>query len=154
MEKRGQYRQGIFFVVYRKKKDNVEYLILKRRLHWTGWEFPKAGLKIYERKDKVAAVVRELKEEAGGCEPIKILNFKAEGKYKYGGKIVGRPWIGQTYTLFAVEVKCPGRTVKIDKHEHSEYKWLGFEKAMEILTWPNQRKCLEIVHKKIKRKRS
>ena len=150
MEKRG-YRKGIFFVVYRKNKGKIEYLILNRKKHWKGWEFPKAGIKTWERAKKKAAVLRELKEEAGGCKAMKIIDMKSRGKYKYDHKMADRPWIGQTYALFAVETRCAGK-VRIDKHEHSNYKWLEFNKAIKILTWPNQRKCLRLVNKKIKKK--
>jgi 8-oxo-dGTP pyrophosphatase MutT (NUDIX family) len=146
-KKRGKYRKGIFFVVYRKKGKKVEYLVLKRRLHWKGWEFPKAGLKTWERGKRKEAVIRELKEEAGGCRIINIHDMKTRGKYEYDHKMADRPWIGQTYSLFAVEVRCAGK-VKIDKKEHSDYKWLDFKKTLEKLTWPNQKKCLKIVNKK------
>jgi len=45
--KKQKYRRGIFVVVYRRCDSNddesVEYLLLKRKLHWKGWEFCKAG---------------------------------------------------------------------------------------------------------------
>jgi len=97
------------------------------------------------------AVLRELKEEAGGCKPVKVIDMKTKGKYKYDHKMADRPWIGQTYSLFAVEViDC--KRIKFDKKEHSGYRWLGFDDAYEMLTWPNQKKCLKIVHKRIKTK--
>ena len=39
-----KYRPGIFIVTYRKNKGVIEYIILKRKMHWSGWEFPKGGL--------------------------------------------------------------------------------------------------------------
>lgn len=137
------YRKGVFFVLYRKNKDKVEYLVLHRKLHWRGWEFPKAGLEEGEKEKET--IKREIKEEAGGCVILNIKDLKIKGKYKYDRKMADRkPWEGQTYKLFSVKVKC--NRVKIDREEHDGYKWLNFEKAIGLLTWPNQRKCLKIVN--------
>jgi len=144
-EGKSEYRKGVFIVIYKKVNGRSEYLVLERKLHWKGWEFPKGGLKIWERGKEERAVLREVKEEAGGCRIVGIKRFDVSGKYKYSKKMSERPWTGQTYRLFAVEVKC-GR-LRIDRKEHSSYKWLGFEKAYRMLTWPNQKKCLKIVNK-------
>src|SRR3989344_1192122 len=93
-------RKGVFIIVYRKEKDKLSYLILKRKLHWKGWEFPKGGIEK-----------------------------------------------GETFSLYSVELK--NKKIEIDKHEHSDYQWLLFNKTIKKLTWPNQRRCLRIVDKKI-----
>jgi hypothetical protein len=40
-----KYRKAVFIVVYRRTKNifnkQNKLLILKRKLHWAGWEFPK-----------------------------------------------------------------------------------------------------------------
>ena len=54
-----KYRRGIFLVVYSLNDKKIKYLILKRKLHWKGWEFPKGGIKSNENMAK--AVRRELK---------------------------------------------------------------------------------------------
>ena len=47
-----KYRQGIFIVTYAKIGKRIEYLILKRKLHWSGWEFPKGGMETRESYKK------------------------------------------------------------------------------------------------------
>ncbi len=165
-----KYRKAVFIVTYAKErhrhtpnqvglkedfnkkslqraKNKISYLILKRKLHWKGWEFPKGGINFLEGKRK--AVKREVKEETG-LEILKIKKFNINGKYKYDKKYPDRPKIiGQTFSLYAVEVK-KGK-VKIDKKEHSDYKWLEFEKAIKKLTWPNQKKCIEVVNRELKK---
>ena len=42
--------------------------------------------------------------------------------------------------------------VKLDGFEHSDYKWMDFEKALKILKFSNQKKSLEIVNKWLKEK--
>jgi len=137
-----KYRQAVFIVVYAKIKDKIEYLILKRKLHWIGWEFPKGGIEKGESKEK--AVKRELKEETG-LIPLEIKDYKYFKKYKYR-KLPDRPeYIGQTYSLFSGEVKKA--RIKLDPREHSNHKWVNFNKAMKLLTWTNQKRCLKKVNK-------
>jgi 8-oxo-dGTP pyrophosphatase MutT (NUDIX family) len=143
--KRGKWRHAIFAVVY--SEDNgIKYLILKRKKHWIGWEFPKGKIEFLETKRM--AVRREVKEETG-LKILKIKKFNVKGLYHYKRKLKDRPkYIGQTYHLFAVKVEKGN--VKIDKREHSGFKWMKFENAEKIITWKNQKKCLRIVDKWIR----
>ncbi len=135
-----KYRKGVFIVAYKIIKNKPKYLLLKRKLHWKGWEFPKGGKE--PKESNLETIHRELKEETN-LNPIKINKHNLKGKYKYTNKIE-RPYIGQTFTLYSVKVQ--NQKVIIDKREHSSYKWLDFKKAREFLTWDNQKKSLEIVN--------
>jgi len=137
-----KYRKAVFVIAYVRNKKEVEYLVLKRKLHWVGWEFPKGGVEFFETKRQ--AVKREIKEETG-LSVLKIKRFCVKGKYRYDKEYPERKrYVGQSYVLYAVEVRK--KKVKIDKLEHSDYKWLDFRQAMKKITWPNQRKCLKIVN--------
>ena len=134
-------RHAIFAVVYSVKNKKVEYLILKRQKHWKGWEFTKGGIELFETRRM--AVQREVKEETG-LKILRIKRFNVGGIYKYKNKLKDRPGVvGQTYHLFAVEVKK--EKVSLDKKEHSGFKWMNFKEAEKKLTWENQKKCLKIV---------
>jgi len=147
MEKKikiNKYRPAIFIVVYHMNKHlkQLIYLILKRKKHWKGWEFPKGGVE--KGESEIKTLKREIKEECG-LNIIKIKRYGIGGKYKYPKNFKERPgFIGQTYSLYSVQVK-EGK-VKIDKREHSDFKWLDFNSAKKIITYNNQRKCLRIVH--------
>lgn len=136
-----KYRKSVFIVVYSKQGNKTDYLILKRKKHWRGWEFPKGGI---EKSEKIIdSVKREIVEETG-LKALKIKKFNVHGKYNYRKKFPDRPgFIGQTYSLFAVNVEK--EKVDIDEKEHSKYRWLDFKKAHEKLTFPNQKRCLRIV---------
>jgi 8-oxo-dGTP pyrophosphatase MutT (NUDIX family) len=141
-----KYRKIVFIVTYAKLKDKIYYLILKRKLHWKGWEFPKGGIDFPELKK--SAVKREILEETGN-KTLKIKKFNFSGKYKYKKKYPDRKdFIGQSFSLYSAEIKY-GK-VKIDKTEHSDYKWLLFEEAVKKLTFPNQKKSLKIVNEWLK----
>lgn len=139
-----KYRKAVFILAFRKEKP-TKYLLLKRKLHWKGWEFPKGGIK--NKENIIKAVIRELKEETGQ-KPLKIIKFNYKGKYRYDKLYKDRQGIsGQTFSLYAAEIK--NRKIKLDKKEHSAYKWLPFNKAIKLLTWKNQKKSLRIVNKEI-----
>ncbi len=139
-----KYRKAVFIVTYARTKEGIEYLLLKRKLHWKGWEFPKGGIK--QRESERKAVKREVEEETG-LKAFNIKKYNLKGKYKYDKVYADRKGImGQTWELYSVEVKKPAKgKIKFDKLEHSDYKWLDFKKAIRKLTWPNQKKCLKIV---------
>jgi len=143
-ENNKKYRKAIFGVVYSKNSyGKIEYLILKRKKHWRGWEFPKG--KIEKNETKRIAARREVKEETG-LKILKIKHFKEEGNYIYKKILWDRPGIiGLTYELFAVEVKKD--KPKLDPIEHNGYEWISFKDTHKKLTWPNQKRCLKIVNK-------
>jgi len=140
-----KYRKGVFFVVYAKnKKGNMEYLILKRQLHWIGWEFPKGGIE--KSETHLNTIKRELKEETG-LTPLNFRKFDVKGKFKYQDTLEDRPEkIGQTFeSLYAVEVNK--QNIKVDKIEHNDFRWVDFNSAKKLLTWENQKTSIETVHK-------
>ena len=140
-----KYRKAVFVVGYTKTgktKKDIEYILLKRKLHWKGWEFPKG--KIESGEPKIITAKRELREETGH-KAINVKKFNYSGKYIYNKKLTDRPEVvGQTFSLYAAEVKKG--EVKLDPKEHSGFKWVSFSKALKMLKWPNQRKSLRIVN--------
>ncbi len=134
------YRKAVFVVVY-SRKEGIKYLVLKRKKHWRGWEFPKGGIEEGESEEE--CVRREIKEEVG-LRILKLNQHDYSGKYSYRKKFNDRgEFAGQTFKLFSVEVEY-GK-IKIDENEHSTFEWIGFEEALKRLTWKNQKESLKIV---------
>jgi 8-oxo-dGTP pyrophosphatase MutT (NUDIX family) len=150
---KGKFRHAVFGVAYSiNTEDNnkIEYVILKRKKHWKGWEFPKGKIERFERKKTTAR--REVEEETR-LKVLKVKGFKKHGLYLYLKRLWDRPdKVGQTYNLFAVQVEKGDGKLKLDPIEHNGYKWLSFKEAYRILTWPNQKKCLKIVNNWLKKK--
>jgi len=142
-----KYRKAVFVLAYSKTTKGIEYLLLKRKLHWTGWEFAKG--KIEPGESKVNAAKRELKEETGHSA-LNVRKFNFSGKYYYHQVLPDRKGlIGQTFQLYASEVK-KGK-VNLDKKEHNSYKWVDFKTALKMLKWHNQKKSLKIVNNWLKK---
>ena len=154
MKKRGgggysykKYRRGVFCVVYTKKP--LLYLLLHRIWHWKGWEFCKGGVKGNEKLETTA--IREVKEETG-LDVINLKRFPVKGSFIYDPMTQRERKVkGFSYVLFACEVKR-GK-VKLEKKEHDGYVWAEFKKALKLLTWPERKKCLKIVHEWLKKKK-
>ena len=136
-----KYRRAVFVVVYSIENNKIKYLILKRKLHWKGWEFPKGGL---EKGEKIAEVVRREVKEETGLKPFSVKKFNFSGKYKYHKKFSDRKYFGgQSFVLYSAEVKRA--KVKVDAREHSRGKWASFSEAVRKVKFANQKKSLKIV---------
>jgi 8-oxo-dGTP pyrophosphatase MutT (NUDIX family) len=146
-----RYRKAVFILPYAKAKNGIEYLLLKRKLHWRGWEFAKG--KIEKGESKTQAAKRELKEETGHrALKGRVKKFNFSGRFKYHKLLHGRlGFIGQTFSLYAAEVK-KGK-VSLDRKEHNGYKWVPFSATLKMLKWPNQKKSLKMVNSWLKGKR-
>jgi 8-oxo-dGTP pyrophosphatase MutT (NUDIX family) len=141
-----KFRNAIFAVAYSKKGSKIRYLLLKRKKHWIGWEFPKGGIELFETKKM--AVKREIKEETG-LKILSIKKFHLSGKYRYKKEYPDRKGlIGQKFSLYAVEIE-KGK-VTIDKKEHSGFEWANFGKTIKKLTWNSQKRSLRIVDRWIR----
>lgn len=134
-------------VTYKIENGKPKFLILKRKLHWKGYEFPKGGIERFEFTKR--AIRREIFEETG-LAPIKIKSHGLKGKWTYEKEMKDRPmFMGQTWKLYSVLVH--DGEVKIDKNEHSSYEWLSYSVAMKKLTYENQKRCLKIVYDWLKK---
>ncbi len=152
MEKRKRLRKGVFVVVHRKGIffKNRKYLLLKRKLHWEGWEFPKGGIEKGEKA--LEAAKREIKEETDFDVDVEdIKKYDCKGEYLYEKELKDRPGvIGQTYELFSVEFPRFARAIKYDVREHTNFKWVSYKQAMKMLTWDNQKEALKLVEDSLK----
>jgi dihydroneopterin triphosphate diphosphatase len=121
-------------IVFRKKNNNYEFLLLRRTAERGGFWQPVTG-GIEEDETKLDAVKREVEEEIGVKNILKIIDeiysFILEGNNK-------------EEFVFGVEIGSNEKIV-LDKNvslEHEEYKWCKFEEALDLLKWKGNKEGL------------
>jgi dATP pyrophosphohydrolase len=127
--------------IYRNTEDGPIYLMLKRspgKYYEHLWQGV-AG-KIEKGETAVQTVVRELKEETGK-EPFNI--FVADHVASFYNAKYNHIFM---VPIFGIEVE--GSEVQLSE-EHSEYKWVPFEDALNLLTWKGQKEGLRTVHDEV-----
>lgn len=98
------------------------------------WGFPRGNLEGDETEKEAA--IREIKEETGIEDLEFISGFRETNEWYYKNK---GETIHKTASFFLAKTNT--RDVKLSS-EHSSYKWLNYDDAMERLTFKNTRKVL------------
>jgi dATP pyrophosphohydrolase len=127
--------------IYRNTGNGPLYLMLKRspgKYYEHLWQGV-AG-KIEKGETAVQTVVRELKEETGK-EPFII--FVADHIASFYNAKYNQIFM---VPIFGIEVE--GSEVQLSE-EHSEYKWVPFDEAVNLLTWKGQKEGLRTVHDEV-----
>ena len=112
-------------VVVRREGDDWMYLLLRAFNHW---DFPKGMVE--EGEEPLAAAIREVCEESTihDLEFAWGENTTQTGPYS-GGK-VARYYLAATRLS---DVSLPINPL-IGRAEHSEYRWVGFDEALELVS--------------------
>ncbi|MCH5170291.1 MAG: NUDIX domain-containing protein [Oscillospiraceae bacterium] len=135
-EKEGTYELDCIYetscgaVVYRIINGEVRFLLIKNKRS-LNWGFPKGHMERGE--DEHMTAYREVLEESG----IRI-EFLPDFRFKSEYSIQNR--IEKKVIIFLATTKDT-RTV-IQQEEIEEYLWLGFQKAMDVLRFPNDKQIL------------
>ena len=127
--------------IYRKTKDGVKYLILKRaktKMYEHLWQGV-AG-KIEKGEQSWQAAIRELKEETG-LGPLRIFVADHVSKFyeTHGDRVNLVP-------VFGVEVASD---IVLLSSEHSDFKWVDYDSACSYLVWEGQKKGITVVNEMI-----
>ena len=125
-------------IVYFKRKDKVEFLLLKHD-NSGHWDFPKG--KIEKGETKIQAAQRELFEEAGAKAKI---HDKFEKSFEYFFKDYDGELAKKTVYFFVG--KAVYKHVTISK-EHVDFAWLEYDDAYDRLTYDNAKLVLEEANK-------
>ena len=132
-------RNKVQVIIFRKNKGSIEFLLLRRIPERGGFWQPVTG-GIEKDEDKKEAVIRELREETGIKDFIRIIenvyHLKLEGD-------------GADEYVFGVEIS-PNTNISLKKNiylEHDKYEWYKFEKALSLLKWPGNKEGLRRLNK-------
>ncbi len=125
-----KYEKSCGAIVYRHYNDTIEFLSVKSKIYGH-WGFPKGHIE--EGESEQEAAKRELMEET---ELIITLcsDYKASVNY-YSAEYTCKEVV---YFIGKSSSQC----IKIQKEEIEDYKWLGYNKMLELLTFDNDKKIL------------
>lgn len=127
-------------VVFRKKGDIVEYLLLHYKAGH--WDFSKGHIE--EKEGLKQAAIRELEEETGIKAQDFVPGFCEDITYFFQK---GSQKIKKTVTFFLARVGDP--RIRLSQ-EHKAYKWLPYNQAVRQATFGGARQILKKANRFIK----
>jgi len=125
-------RKAAGFIIFRKKSNNIQYLLLRASYRKHHWGPPKGHLDFEE--SYMEAAYRETEEESGLCkedlkiypECLNVLNYLYKGEDK-------------KLKLWLAELVDTDKQVLLSR-EHEKYEWCNLETACE---YTFHRECLQ-----------
>lgn len=129
-------------IVFKPEGDSYKFLVLRRAEGGGGfWQSVTGGVK--EGENEISALKRELKEETGISEYRKIINLK----YSFSFYL---PHLGElTENVYAVEVDP--HTEIVLSAEHTEYRWVTFEEALDLIKYETNKEGFRKIWKILNR---
>lgn len=139
-------REGVAVIIFTKIRGKKRFLLLRRKLYWTGWEWLKGGRK--KNESELFCLEREIEEETGKkADEYKIKKTGFIHSFMYQRPFVhdGVLWEGAKNHVYAAEF-CDSK-INLDKDEHSAFRWVSKKDALKMITYPDQKKIFEKVIK-------
>ena len=150
------YRPNVACLLFKKENESFKILMVERKNEKNHWQIPQGGTD-GDSIDNTGQ--KELKEEIGTNKFRKISSFKNIYKYKfkphYSSKFNApankiRGYKGQKQSLFIAEFFGNDKDIKIEFWEHSDWKWVDINTALETVH-PIRRESLNIYLKKLRK---
>lgn len=139
----------VLVILYKKEKYEILYGIGLRSTR-NIWQFVAGGGE--DKETPIEAAVRELREETSiniKKEDLIVLDSKATipvvsvtGIYTWGKDVFVVP-------EYAFAVNATNFQIKLS-NEHTKFKWLEYDKAMEILTYDSNKTALWELNERLK----
>jgi 8-oxo-dGTP pyrophosphatase MutT (NUDIX family) len=123
-------QRSVMVYLYRSGASGREYLLLRRTEERGGYWQPVTG-HVEAGEELADAAIREVQEETGcrleGVCPTPLLYFFVHNGTTYEHRVFYSVW--------------PGGVVKMSK-EHTEYRWVLFAEALQLLRWEDNKDAL------------
>ena len=113
------------------------YLLLRRIPKLGGYWQPVTGF-VEQDESSTQAALREIEEETGFNNPRQIMDIN----YRFSFELEDAG-IRCDVAVLAVEVEHA--QVELSE-EHTDYRWLGYQKARSLLYWENNKRPLDLLH--------
>ena len=123
-------------IIFRRKGNEVEYLLLKRLPERNGFWQPVTG-GVEEGETRREALYREIREETGIKGIIRVLDDLYYFEFS-------DPNTYQEY-VYGVEVSL-SEEIMFDPEEHSEYRWCNYREALRLLHWKENKAALRMLN--------
>ena len=140
----------VLIIPYRMTNQKIEYCILKRK-NMQIWQWVAGGVEDFD-KDIMCAAKREMNEEIGISEDIDIVELECFTKIPVVNIVKEFKWGENVYYAdeysFAANISV--KQIKISE-EHSEYKWVSYDEARNLLKYDSNKSALWELNEKIRR---
>jgi 8-oxo-dGTP pyrophosphatase MutT (NUDIX family) len=128
-------------IIFRKKANQTEFLLLKRLPERGGFWQPVTG-GVEENETVSEALKREIIEETNISKFIQIIEKVYNFELKAGSikRVESKNKIKEY--VYGVEVSADQK-VQIEPNEHTEFRWCSYDTALELLKWNNNKTALK-----------
>jgi 8-oxo-dGTP pyrophosphatase MutT (NUDIX family) len=133
-------------VVYKIQNNSPIFLLVNSRQN-KKWGFPKGHIENGENEIETAK--REIYEETG-IEDVKFIkNFRQEDVYVVNGSISHtRDNMVEKHSIYFLALTLAD-PLDFDKNEIEELRWADIKQALELLSFTNQKKIINLAYKLI-----
>ena len=140
----------VLIIPYRIINQKIEYCILKRK-NMQIWQWVAGGVEDFD-KDIITAAKREMKEEIGISEDIDIVELECFTKIPVVNIVKEFKWGDNVYYEYeySFAANISDKQIKISE-EHSEYKWVSYDEARNLLKYDSNKSALWELNEKIRR---
>ena len=140
----------VLIIPYRMTNQKIEYCILKRK-NMQIWQWVAGGVEDFD-KDIMCAAKREMNEEIGISEDIDIVELECFTKIPVVNIVKEFKWGDNVYYAdeYSFAANISDKQIKISE-EHSEYKWVSYDEARNLLKYDSNKSALWELNEKIRR---
>ena len=140
----------VLIIPYRIINSQIEYCIFRRKDRKV-WQWIAGGMEDFD-KDINSAAERELFEETGIKENINIIELEGFTKIPVVNIVKEFKWGDNVYYAdeYSFAVNISDKQIKISE-EHSEYKWVSYDEARNLLKYDSNKSALWELNEKIRR---
>ncbi len=124
---------GVYVVIWNPRIGKL--LVLHRVLHWSGWECVKGH---QDEGELEGAAKREVQEETG-IDAVTLKSLRTSIVFTHNDD-------EHRYAVYLATTDTKEVTTSL---EHDDARWVSYDTAMKLLTWPNARDLLRSIREKL-----